>query len=997
MAKHIFKGTTAPTFAPKQVGHHFVNTANGDTYISVGTTSSADWKIVSLSIDDKAKVSATDTTSGYLLAKLSSGSGIALTEQNIGGNETLQISVTGAALTDEKVKISATDTTTGYLQAKVLAGTGITVTQENISGNEDLRIATTITQYTDENAQDAIGNILTDTASIDFTYNDAGNNITAAVLPAGVDHNSLANFVANKHIDHTLVNISTGTGLTGGGDISASRTISLANTAVTAGTYGSATQAPQIIVDAQGRIISASNITISIPSTQISDFNEASQDAVGNILIDSASVDFTYNDALNTITAVVLPAGVNHNLLQNYVVNEHINHSTVSISAGSGLSGGGDITASRTISMPNVGTAGTYGSTTQIPAITTDAQGRISAATNTPISIPSSQVNDFAESVDDRVAALVQQGAGITVTYNDPANTLTIASNITQYTDEMAQDTIAVLIQNGTGISWVYNDALNTLTPTVSLSPFSTTNLAEGTNLYFTNSRAQNAISVTDSGSIDFTYTVGNITGIVLPAGVDHNSLNNFVANKHIDHSTVSLIAGTGISATGLGDLTASRTINLANTGVTAATYGSATQVPVETVNAQGQITGVINTAIAIPSTQITDFSEAAQDAVGGILTDTASIDFTYNDAGNQITAVVLPAGVDHNSLNNYVANKHIDHSTVSISAGAGLSGGGDITASRTISMPNVGTAGTYGDSTHFPIITTDAQGRVTSVTVTAADSYWVDNGSTLTWADQTGMDLEIRQAGATGSAYVRQISSNGTLAVPTAVTSGQRLGGNGYYGWNSTGMDGLPSAAIDGYATENHTATAQGGELIIEVIPNGTVTPVQTAFFRNNGDLDINGGLHVGNTVSVLDGDIKYTGTEFQMHQNGVWAIPCQIPTYLSATAAVTTTSATFAVVGSMTTTPAAGTYKLDFTCAAALSASTSTGDFGVFIAGVEQAQCRRTIGNGSGIAIANSIAISTIVTVTGAQVLTIQFRENAAATLTVNAREFILTPISR
>jgi hypothetical protein len=81
--------------------------------------------------------------------------------------------------------------------------------------------------FTDERAQDAVGAALTDTASVDFTYNDAGNTISAAVLPAGVDHNSLSNFVANKHIDHTTVSVTTaaGSGLSGGGDISATRTL----------------------------------------------------------------------------------------------------------------------------------------------------------------------------------------------------------------------------------------------------------------------------------------------------------------------------------------------------------------------------------------------------------------------------------------------------------------------------------------------------------------------------------------------------------------------------------------------------------------------------------------------------------------------------------------------------------------------------------------------------------------------------------------------------
>ena len=55
--------------------------------------------------DEKAKVSANDTTAGYLNGKLVAGTGVSLVEQNDGSNETLRIDASGSGITEAQHKI----------------------------------------------------------------------------------------------------------------------------------------------------------------------------------------------------------------------------------------------------------------------------------------------------------------------------------------------------------------------------------------------------------------------------------------------------------------------------------------------------------------------------------------------------------------------------------------------------------------------------------------------------------------------------------------------------------------------------------------------------------------------------------------------------------------------------------------------------------------------------------------------------------------------------
>jgi len=144
--------------------------------------------------------------------------------------------------------------------------------------------------------------------------------------------------------------------------------ISLNNSGVTAATYGSTTQVPQIAVDAKGRITSASNVTITPANigaqpvdatlTSLAAYN------TNGILTQTAADTFTGR----TITGTA---------------------SNISVTNGNGVAG------NPTIDLINAGTAGTYGSSSQVPVITTDSKGRVTSVTNSNIQVSESQVTNL--------------------------------------------------------------------------------------------------------------------------------------------------------------------------------------------------------------------------------------------------------------------------------------------------------------------------------------------------------------------------------------------------------------------------------------------------------------------------------------------------------------------------------------------------------------------------------------------------------------------------
>ena len=313
-----------------------------------------------------------------------------------------------------------------------------------------------------------------------------------------------------------------------------------------------------------------------------------------------------------------------------------------------------------------------------------------------------------------------------------------------------------------------------------------------------------------------------------------HDDFADFVADEHIAHSGVSIIAGLGLI--GGGDITASRTLNvIGGKGIIA----NANDIQIDSTNVKGMLSatdaGGDGSFAYNNSTGVFTYTGPSSSEVRAHFTGGTGI--TYNSGTGEFTTT--DADIVHDNLSGFVANEHIDHTTVSIIAGKGLTGGGTIAADRTINI----------DSANVK--------EMLSATDAGGDGSFEYNNSTGVFT-YTGPSAAQVRAHFTGDKGLVYNSTTGNFDIDSSNVKGMFSGGTGITYNSSTGAitttDGeIVHDNLSGFVADEHIA--HSGVSIIAgkgLIGGGTIASSRTldidsanvrSMFSAGGDLSYNSG----------------------------------------------------------------------------------------------------------------------------------------------------------
>jgi hypothetical protein len=385
----------------------------------------------------------------------------------------------------------------------------------------------------------------------------------------------------------------------------------------------------------------------------------------------------------------------------------------ITYTAGTGLSE----SPTYTFNIANIGTAGTYGSASSVPVITTNAQGQVTGVTPTAIAINGSAVTGNITGQAGSVANALTAGSFLTSggTYNGSA-ARTFAVDATD-----ANTASKVVARDASG-----NFSAGTITAALSGNATSATNVAGGAAnriVFNTGSGATSfVVAPTASGQVlrwngsSFDYVAGTISGAALGGNISTLTFGTFLTGTSYNGTSAVTIATNATNANTASTLVARDASGNFSAGtITAALSGNAT-----TATTAGTITNQANSATITATSANTANQIVLRDASGNFAAGTITAALNGNastatsattsgsTSGNAATATALQTARNIGGVS-FNGTADINLPGVNTAGNQNTSG----TAANATNAVNVGTTATATNANFFiPFVSASTSGN---------------------------------------------------------------------------------------------------------------------------------------------------------------------------------------------------------------------------------------------------------------------------------------------
>jgi hypothetical protein len=533
--------------------------------------------------------------------------------------------------------------------------------------------------------------------------------------------------------------------------------LTLANTAVTPGSYGSSSEIPTFTVDSKGRLTAAGSVSVSTGMTVAGDSGSETIDLLSETLTIAGGTNLTSSAASDTVTInlddnislvsvnasgiITATSGFDGNLTGDVTGNAD---TATALETARDFSISGDATASAVSfdGTANVGlaltlsdtavTPGSYGSSTEIPTFTVDSKGRLTAAGTASVGTALTVAGDSGSEVIDLLSESLTIAGGTNLTSSAASDTVTIDLDDNISLTSVTASGIITAAQFVTGAS---GEAIgintNTITgpATLILDPAA---VGDDTG----------KVVIKGDLQVDGTQTIINSTTVTVE---DKNiQIADGAANDAAaDGAGITVNSGDGNKTFQFNDATDAFKANISLDVASGQVY-KIDGTEVLSSNTLGS--GVVNSSL-------TSVGTLGQLNVTGVTTSSGG--FVGDLTGNADTATALDTGRDFSASG--------DATAPSVS----FDGTGNVDLVLTLADTAV-VAGSYGSSTEIPTFTVDSKGRLTAAGTASV-------GTALTVAGDSGseiIDLLSESLTISGDTHVTTSASADTVTISVDATS---------------------------------------------------------------------------------------------------------------------------------------------------------------------------------------------------------------------------------